>query len=144
MSPSVSLTCISPTMKCCIQPGSLHLGTVDFGKKKGQETELYIKEKQFASRFLIFPETCFEVAEGWEITPFDHGDSVTQRGLRSDLNAKYSTALAWVPGGSAGRPKDRPCPEQRLGEWSIQILSSLVSGDSEKRTLREQNTAVLS
>lgn len=94
MSPLVSLTSIPPQRNGYIQFGSLHLETVDFGRKKGQEIELYIKEKQFASRFLIFPMTCFEVAKGCEITLFDRRDSVTQTGLKSDLNisAKYSTA----------------------------------------------------
>lgn len=92
--------------------------------------------------------TCFEVAKGCEITLFDRGDSVTQSGLRSDLNisAKYSTALCYFGGGGGGvgeGKRQRPCPEQQLGELSILTLSSSVSRGLEKRTLRGQNAIVL-
>lgn len=90
-------TSIPPRWTVCIQFGSLHLGTVGFGRKKGQEIVFLWCIIQFASRFLIFSTTCFEVAKRCEITAFDRGDSVTQTGLRSDLNIKVPSILQPFP-----------------------------------------------
>lgn len=88
------------------QFGSLHLRTVDVGRKKGQEIAFLWCIIQFASRFLIFPMTCFEVANRREITAFDREDSVTHTGLRADFNimsTEYPTALSWLWGAKRQR-----------------------------------------
>lgn len=85
--------------------------------------------------------TCFEVARGCEITLFDCGDSVTQTGLRSDLNvsAKYSTALCWLQG-----PQDKTLPWTT--SWRVEYTDPFIFslGALEKRPLRKQNAIVLS
>ena len=114
----------------CIQSGSLHLGTVGFGRKKGQEIVFLWCIIQFASRFLIFSTACFEVAKRCEITAFDRGDSVTQTGLRSDLNTKEPSILQPFPSYRGQKTETLPAATSR------RVM--LSSGDGLQKRARKE------